>query len=155
MFRSTVSVKQLFFQVSRFPLRSSSCTGSRKELLEDTGMGFLTGWCAFYQPTNQPSRRKHWREHKALTLTSVLASCFLHPPPDSWWKRHCNPLCQLSFTLHGRGCTGWLVGWSLTSLQHKYGHIKDEEAVMSQSPMNITRLGQLCSRKYRQSAWTV
>jgi len=32
----------------------------------------------------QPSVSKHWREHKALTQTSGLASSFLHPPPDRW-----------------------------------------------------------------------
>jgi len=29
---------------------------------------------------------EHWREHKALTLTSDLVSFFLHPQPDSWRK---------------------------------------------------------------------
>jgi len=81
---TTVSVKWLFFQVSRFPLRYFSCTSSRKELLEVTGTGFLTGWCAFYQPINQPSVWKHWREHKALTLTSGLDSSCLYPPLESW-----------------------------------------------------------------------
>jgi len=32
---------------------------------------------------------KHWREHKALTPTSGLASSYLHSQPDSWWKGRC------------------------------------------------------------------
>jgi len=49
----------------------------------------LAEW-SFYgpdaHPATQPSVSNHWREHIALTLTSVLTSSFLHPPPDSWWK---------------------------------------------------------------------
>ena len=36
-------------------------------------------------PSTQPLVSKHWREHKALTLTGSLASSSLHPEPDSWW----------------------------------------------------------------------
>jgi len=43
---------------------------------------FLTGRISI----TQPSVSKHWREHKAITLTSGLASSFLHPQPDFWWK---------------------------------------------------------------------
>jgi len=39
-------------------------------------------------PATQPSVSKHWREHKALTLTSSLEPSFLQPQPDSWRKGH-------------------------------------------------------------------
>ena len=40
-------------------------------------------------PVMLPTVSEHRREHTALTSTSRLASTFLHPPPDSWWKRRC------------------------------------------------------------------
>jgi len=39
-------------------------------------------------PVVQPTVSKQRRKLKALTKTSGLASSFLHPPLDSWWKVH-------------------------------------------------------------------
>jgi len=33
---------------------------------------------------------KAWNRTNALTLTSGLASSFLHPPSNSWWKGLCS-----------------------------------------------------------------
>jgi len=41
-------------------------------------------------PATQPSVSKHWREHKALTITSSLTWSILHPPLNTWWKGHCS-----------------------------------------------------------------
>ena len=69
--------------VSQFHLGSSCFTCFGREHLEINGT-------VFYRPdilpVTQPSVSKHWRKHKAITLTSGLASSFLHPQPDSWWK---------------------------------------------------------------------
>jgi len=70
--------------VSRFLLGSLCCTGSGKEPLERV----------FHRPDDlpgtEPSVSKYRVEYKALTLTSGLTSSFLHPQPDSWWKRVCS-----------------------------------------------------------------
>ena len=41
-------------------------------------------------PVTQPSVSKHWGIHKALTLTSGLASSCGYPQMDSWIKRCCS-----------------------------------------------------------------
>ena len=63
------------------PPHFSSSTCSWKEPLGINGTGFLWAAC--------PSAWKHWRKHKSVKPTSGLASSFLHPPPDSWWKERC------------------------------------------------------------------
>jgi len=55
---------------------------------EEKPLGLVELWTDVF-PTIQPSVLKHWREHKALTLTSGLASSVLHSEPGSWWKRRC------------------------------------------------------------------
>jgi len=52
-------------------------------------------------PVTQPIVLKHWKKHKALTPTSGLASTFLHPPPDSWWKGHCSVYASLPMPVTG------------------------------------------------------
>jgi len=47
---------------------------------------FLTGQMSFLLPNHQC----YWREYKALTPTSGLASSFLHLQSASWWEGHCS-----------------------------------------------------------------
>jgi len=51
-------------------------------LFQKRTSGFLWLGCP---PVIQPSLSKHWWKRKALTLTSSLASSFLHPPPAIGW----------------------------------------------------------------------
>ena len=64
---------------------SSTCSG--REPLEIGRTVFFTGRTSFLSPNHQCqcTVRK-----KALTVTSDLASFFLHPLPDSWWKVRCS-----------------------------------------------------------------
>ena len=39
---------------------------------------------------------KHWSKLKALTWTSGLASSFLRPPLDSWWRMYCSLMLAFS-----------------------------------------------------------
>lgn len=64
------------------PPRFSFSTCSGRESLGMSGRGIFMGRMSF-----QPTVSKHWMKHKAPTR---LASSFLHPPWDSWWKRRCS-----------------------------------------------------------------
>jgi len=74
------------FGSASFPLVLSSPV-SEENLWGLVEHGFLNGPDVLL--ATQPSVSKQWREHKALTLTSGLASSFLHPSLNSWWKGHC------------------------------------------------------------------
>jgi len=66
----------------------SSLSGcSETEPLEISGTGFYE---SDVLPATQPSVSKHWREHKALTLTSSLASSFPYPPPEFLRNMRCS-----------------------------------------------------------------
>jgi len=57
---------------------------------------------------------KHWREYEGLILTSGLASFFLYPPLDLWWKQHWS-LCRydcggcVSTTLTSQLAPSWVT----------------------------------------------
>jgi len=68
---------------TRFP---SFSTCSRREPLGINGTGFFYGWVIL--SATQPFAWKQWREYKALTLISGLASSFLHLPLNSQQKRY-------------------------------------------------------------------
>jgi len=77
----------------------SSPSGSPPSVLEDSLFG-LVEW-VFYGlyvlPATQPPVSKHWKGHKALTLTSDLASCYFHLQTSRLLTRGMLlPLCQLS-----------------------------------------------------------
>jgi len=66
--------------------------GPSLPLLEDN-LWWLVELGLFYRmdvlPATQPSVQKYSREHKALTITSSLASSFLHPQLDYCSKGRC------------------------------------------------------------------
>ena len=66
--------------LNQFPLGSSSSTCSGAEPLGSGGTQLFKGLDAL--PAKQWSVSKHWREQKAQSLTSGLASSFLHPLRD-------------------------------------------------------------------------
>jgi len=73
----------------------STCSGREPLWLVER---FFTGRVSFLPPNHQC--RKHWREHKALTTTSGLASSFLHPQPGFRWKGRCctfTPVLRLQY----------------------------------------------------------
>jgi len=82
---STISISGPFFHAN---LGHPVSTGSKRKPLRISGVEFF--YSMDFLPVNQASVSKHWREHKALTLTSRLGSSFLHPPPDSWHKGCCS-----------------------------------------------------------------
>ena len=80
--------------VSQFALASSfsTCSGRDRRGISRTGFhgpGIL--------PSTHPSVSKHWREHKALTLISGLASSFLQGPRRAnlhKWRLAQSPSCD-------------------------------------------------------------
>jgi len=46
----------------------------------------------------QPAVSKHWRKHKALTLTIGFTSSFLHLPPNSF-GRGVDPPIQMPYVV--------------------------------------------------------
>ena len=79
-----------FRWISWFLLGSSSSICAARELLRISGTVFSMDRMSFLQPD-----RLHWREHRALTLTSGLTSPFLYLHPDCWRKGRCS-LCAFA-----------------------------------------------------------
>ena len=85
---AVTSIWWLFFHMNLgqpVPTGSSRVfsTYSRRESLEIEERDFYE---LTVLRTNHASVSKNWRQHKALTLTSGLASSFLHLPQDYWQK---------------------------------------------------------------------
>ena len=128
-------LRELFFSyfvamLSRWGSISSPAGPLSLRVLEEN-LWWLVEWC-FYGlnvlPATQPSVLGHWREHKALTLTSRLASSFLHSPLDFWWKGYfflyavsASPVPGISlrsFAMLKRG-----IEWVQACTRYEYKHV--------------------------------